>query len=72
MKYVTIQLGPDYQLVFSEVVYWNFSLLNTIGDFPPAYEVSIYPGPQTTASGQLEIIFYFIFLNNHQSGTKSN
>ena len=69
MKYVTIQLGPDYQLVFSEVVYWNFSLLNSIGDFPVAYEVSILDLAQTT---KLEIIFYFIFLNNHQSGTKSN
>ena len=39
--YVTIQQGLDYQLHFSEVIYWNFSLLNSIGDFPEAYEVSI-------------------------------
>ena len=37
----TIQPGFDYQLHFSEVIYWNFALLNSIGDFPEAYEVSI-------------------------------
>ena len=50
MKYVTIQLGPDYQLVFSEVVYWNFSLLNSIGDVPVAYEVSILDIVETTGN----------------------
>ena len=56
MIYVTIQLGLDFQLVFSQVLYWNFSLLNSIGDFPLAYEVSILAGPQTTGNN---ILFYF-------------
>ena len=56
MRYVTIQPGRDYQLVFSEVVYWNFSLLNSIGDFPVAYEVSILDLEQTTGNN---ILFYF-------------
>ena len=56
MRYVTIQPGLAYQLVFSEVVYWNFSLLNSIGDFPVAYEVSILDLEQTTGNN---ILFYF-------------
>ena len=52
--YVTIQEGLDYQLHFSEVIYWNFALLNSIGDFPEAYEVSILDlGRQTNGNNIL-------------------